>query len=130
MKKIMYVILGCAGVVLGAIGAVVPVLPTFPFLMLAAFAFARSSKKLDTWFKNTKLYKNNLADFVAGRGMTRKTKCRIMFAVTLLMSVGFFMMGVKGIVVGCVILAGVWIFHILYFIFGVKTITAAEGSET
>ena len=40
------------------------------------------------------------------------------------------MMGVKGIVVGCVILAGVWIFHILYFIFGVKTITAAEGSET
>ncbi len=78
MKKLLYMILGCVGVGLGAVGAVVPMLPAFPFLMLAAFCFARSSEKLDRWFKNTKLYKNNLADFVAGRGMTVKTKVRIM----------------------------------------------------
>lgn len=122
LKKIMYVMLGCLGVGLGAVGAVVPMLPAFPFLMLAAFCFARSSERLDRWFKNTKLYKDNLEDFVAGRGMTVKTKVRIMVTVTLLMSVGFVMMGIKGIVVGCTVLGFVWAFHILYFCFGVKTI--------
>ena len=122
IKKILYIILGCIGVGLGAVGAVVPMLPAFPFLMLAAFSFARSSEKLDRWFKGTKLYKDNLEDYVAGRGMTWKTKIRIMITVTVLMSIGFIMMGTKGIVVGCIVLGCVWAFHILYFCFGVKTI--------
>ena len=126
MKRILYIILGCVGVGLGAIGAVVPMLPAFPFLMLAAFCFARSSEKLDRWFKGTKLYKDNLEDYVAGRGMTVKTKVRIMITVTLLMSVGFIMMGLKGIVTGCIVLGCVWAFHIIYFIWGVKTIPTAE----
>ena len=127
MKKILYIILGCVGVGMGAVGAVVPMLPAFPFLMLATFCFARSSENLDRWFKNTKLYKDNLADFVAGKGMTKKAKIRIMVTVTLLMSVGFIMMGIKGIVTGCIVLSCVWAFHIVYFIFGIKTIPAAEA---
>ena len=127
IKKIFWIILGCIGVGLGAVGAVVPMLPAFPFLMLAAFCFARSSEKLDRWFKGTKLYKDNLEDYVAGRGMTVKTKVRIMITVTLLMSVGFIMMGLKGIVTGCIVLGCVWAFHIIYFIWGVKTIPAAEA---
>ena len=127
MKKILYIILGCVGVGMGAVGAIVPMLPAFPFLMLATFCFARSSEKLDRWFKNTKLYKDNLADFVAGKGMTKKAKIRIMVTVTLLMSVGFIMMGIKGIVTGCIVLSCVWAFHIVYFIFGIKTIPAAEA---
>ena len=127
MKKLLYIIIGCIGVGLGAVGAVVPMLPAFPFLMLAAFCFARSSEKLDRWFKGTKLYKDNLEDYVAGRGMTVKTKVRIMITVTLLMSVGFIMMGLKGIVAGCIVLGCVWAFHIIYFIWGVKTIPAAEA---
>ena len=129
MKKILYMILGCISVGLGAAGAGIPVLPTVPFLMFAAFCFAGSSKKLDRWFKNTKLYKENLADFAAGRGMTKKTKCRIMTSVTLLMSVGFIMMGLKGIVFGCVVLGGVWIFHLIYFLFLVRTIPEMEERE-
>lgn len=124
MKKMLYIILGCIGVGLGAVGAVVPMLPAFPFLMLAAFCFARSSEKLNNWFVGTKLYQDNLADYVAGRGMTMKTKVRIMITVTLLMSVGFIMMGVKGVTVGCIVLGCVWAFHIVYFLFGVKTIKA------
>lgn len=130
MKKILYIILGCVGIGMGAIGAELPILPTFPFLMLAAFCFARSSKKLDMWFKSTKLYQDNLADYVNGKGMTRKTKCRIMLIVTLLMSIGFLMMGIKGIITGCIVLGIVWIFHVAYFIFGIKTIPATEEKDT
>ena len=128
IKKILWICLGCIGVGLGAVGAVVPMLPAFPFLLLAAFSFARSSEKLHTWFINTKLYKDNLEDYVAGKGMTVKTKVRIMITVTLLMSIGFIMMGMKGIVVGCIVLGCVWAFHIIYFIWGVKTIPAKEES--
>lgn len=126
LKKILWIILGCIGVGLGAVGAVVPMLPAFPFLLLATFSFARSSEKLHTWFINTKLYKDNLEDYVAGKGMTVKTKVRIMITVTLLMSFGFIMMGLKGIVVGCIALGCVWAFHIIYFIWGVKTIPSSR----
>lgn len=119
MKKIIYIILGCIGV---GLGAVVPMLPAFPFLMLAAFCFARSSKRLDTWFRNTKLYKDNLESFVQGKGMTVRTKVRIMVTVTLLMSVGFIMMSLKQIWIGCNTLFVVWVFHIVYFLFGIKTL--------
>ena len=127
LKKILYVILGCVGLGIGAVGAVVPMLPAFPFLLLAAFCFARSSEKLHTWFINTKLYKDNLEDYVAGKGMTRKTKVRIMVTVTVLMSIGFIMM--HAVPVGRIVLACVWAFHILYFLFGVKTIPT-ENRET
>lgn len=120
MKRTMYIILGCVGVALGAVGAVLPLLPAFPFLLLAAFCFGKSSERLHTWFVGTKLYRDNLADYVAGRGMTVKTKVRIMITVTLLMSVGFIMM--HAVPVGRIVLGCVWIFHILYFSFGVKTL--------
>ena len=126
MKKTLYLLLGTLSLGLGAAGSLVPVLPTVPFLMLAAFSFARSSEKLHNWFIGTKLYRDNLADFVAGRGMTKSAKVRIMITVTLLMSVGFVMIGLKGIVTGCIVLGCVWVFHILYFIFGIKTIPTTE----
>ena len=67
-KKILFIVLGCIGLGLGAVGAVVPLLPAFPFLLLAAYSFARSSERLHSWFINTKLYKNNLESYVKGKG--------------------------------------------------------------
>ena len=119
IKKIIYIILGGLGLVLGAIGAVLPLLPSFPFLLMAAVCFGKSSERLHTWFIGTKLYKNNLEDFSNGRGMTWKTKIRIMITVTILMSIGFIMM--SKVPVGRIILVGVWLFHIILFTFIIKT---------
>lgn len=129
IKKNVYIVVGCIGVGIGAIGAVVPMLPAFPFLLLAAFCFGRSSERLNNWFINTKLYKDNLETYVQGKGMTKKTKIRIMVTVTLLMSIGFIMM--SKVPVGRMILFGVWVFHMVYFIFGVKTLeeVKAESDE-
>ena len=127
LKKILLVIIGCIGVGLGALGVVLPILPTVPFLLLAAFCFARSSERLNNWFTGTKLYKNNLESYVKGEGMTRKTKIKIMVTVTVLMTVGFIMM--DQVLVGRIVLACVWVFHILYFVFGVKTIKKENLAE-
>lgn len=118
MKKILYIFIGCISLGLGIIGVILPILPTVPFVLLAALCFAKSSERLDGWFKITKLYReNNIKN-----GMTKQAKIRIMCSVSLLMSIGFIMMGLRGIVVGNVVLLIVWIFHMAYFIFGVKTV--------
>ena len=120
IKKMIYIAVGCLGVGIGAIGAVVPMLPAFPFLLLATICFGKSSERLHTWFIGTKLYKDNLESFVQGKGMTWKTKIRIMIVVTLTMAFGFLMM--SRVPVGRIILACVWVFHIIYFCFGIKTL--------
>ena len=119
VKKVLLVALGCVGLALGAVGAVVPLLPAFPFLMLAAFCFAKSSERLHAWFCGTRLYKRNLESYVAGKGMDWATKIHVMVTVTVLMSIGFVMM--HEVHAGQAVLLCVWVFHILYFCFGVKT---------
>ena len=128
MKKLLYLAGGFIGLGLGALGAALPLLPAFPFLLLAAFCFARSSERLHRWFVGTRLYKENLESFVAGRGMTRRTKLRIMTLVTLTMAIGFAMMG--RVPVGRVILGIVWVGHILYFVFGIRTLPEQESQES
>ena len=127
IKKIIYIALGCLGVGLGALGAVLPLLPSFPFLLLAAFSFGKSSDRLHAWFIGTRLYKENLESYAQGKGMTRKTKVRIMVTVTLLMSIGFLMM--HQVVVGRIVLGCVWVFHVLYFTFAVKTLPESSRQE-
>lgn len=126
LKKTIYIIIGCIGLVLGAIGAVVPLLPAFPFLLLAAYCFARSSKRLHDWFVSTNLYKKNLESYVQGKGMTIKVKIRIMTVVSLTMLVGFLMMG--KVPIGRMILGIVWLCHILYFAFGIRTIKEEKSN--
>ena len=92
IKKILYLMLGCVGLALGAVGAAVPLIPAFPFLLMAAFCFAKSSERLHNWFIQTKLYKDNLQSFVEKKGMPWKAKIRIMIVVTITMAVGFIIM--------------------------------------
>ena len=128
MKKLLYLAGGFIGLGLGALGAALPLLPAFPLLLLAAYCFARSSERLHRWFVGTRLYKENLESFVAGRGMPRRTKLRIMTLVSLTMAIGFAMMG--RVPVGRVILGIVWAGHVLYFIFGIRTLPEQENSES
>lgn len=123
-KKIVYLILGFIGLGLGAVGAALPFLPAFPFLLMAAVCFGKSSERLDTWFKGTKLYKNNIEDYFKGQGMTRKAKIRVMMIVTVVMTISFIAM--RATTVGRIVLTVVWLFHIWYFTFRVKTKVAVE----
>ena len=70
-----------------------------------------------------------MADYVSGQGMTWPAKKRVMLTVTLLMAFGFILMLLKSLYVPCLILGFVWAFHILYFVFGVKTKEDAETTE-
>ena len=127
--KWFWLILGFLCLVLGTIGVFLPFLPTVPFYLVTAFSFAKSSERLHNWFINTKLYKKNLESFVERKAMTLKTKLSILISVTLVMGLGFFMMARKGIWIPCIILAVVWLCHIGYFMFRVKTEKTTEEEK-
>ncbi len=129
LKQIIFLIIGCLSLALGCVGIVLPILPTVPFFLLTVFCFANSSQKLHDWFIGTQMYKKHLESFVQKKGMTVRTKATILTSVTALMTVGFVLMLRKGIIVPCVILAVVWVCHLVYFLFGVKTIPAAETAQ-
>ena len=76
---------------------------------------------------NTKLYKNHLATYVKKEGMTVKTKLGIIIPVTILMAIGFALMG--RVPIGRIILAVVWAAHLIYFIFIVRTISEKHEVE-
>ena len=127
--KIVYMIIGCVCLGLGTVGVFLPILPTTPFYLVTAYCFARSSTRLETWFKGTGLYKKHLESFVEKKGMKATTKAGILMSVTLLMAFGFFMMARKGIWIPCIILVVVWVAHLIYFVFFVKTISSDEKQE-
>lgn len=104
---------------LGMAGVVLPILPTTPFILVAAFCFARSSDRLNSWFKGTKVYKMVLEGYMTKRSMTLRAKLTILVPVTVLLAVGFAMM--SAVPVGRAIVAIVWVGHIVYFGFVMKT---------
>lgn len=66
--------LGCACVGLGMAGAVLPVLPTTPFLLVAAWAFARSSRRLRTWLYGHPRFGPTLVAWHEHRAVPRRAK--------------------------------------------------------
>jgi uncharacterized membrane protein YbaN (DUF454 family) len=120
--RYLFVVLGCAAVALGAAGAVLPLLPSTPFFLLAGFCFAKGSQRLYDRLRETSLYKKHLESFVEQRAMTVKTKLSALISVTLLTGLGFFMM--KNVPVGSVLLPALWAGHVLYFLLRIKTLRA------
>ena len=110
----------CLGI--GAVGVVLPILPTTPLLLLSSFCFAKGSERFHRWFCGTKLYQKHLDSFVKERAMTLKTKPCILLPASALLLLAFLMMGnLPGrIFIVCLI-----IFKYVYFFTKIRTIRAA-----
>ncbi len=96
MKKnpfqILWLLAAFFTLALGAVGVLLPVLPTTPFLLLSSFCFARGSERFHRWFLNTKLYRNHLVSFVRDRAMTLKTKFCILLPASAMLLIAMYMM--------------------------------------
>ena len=76
-----YVLLtvGWSAVILGVIGIFLPIMPTTPFLLLAAWCFARSSQRFHDWLLNHPQLGPTVKAWQSGDGLPRKLRNRIMF---------------------------------------------------
>lgn len=72
--KVLWLLAGLASVAIGAIGVVVPLLPTTPFLLVAAFAFARSSTRLNRWLREHRSFGPLIENWHRDGSIDRKVK--------------------------------------------------------
>lgn len=119
--KLIWITIGFISLGIGIVGIFIPILPTVPFLFLTLFCFANGSEKLKKWFLQTNIYKKHLENYKKNRAMTVNTKIKVSLSLTLGMGFGFIMM--SRVPIARIILAVIWFAHIIYFVFGVKTIS-------
>jgi hypothetical protein len=81
------IILGTFFTGLGLIGVFIPLLPTTPFLLLAAACYARGSKKCHTWFLTNRWFGKYVSAYLERRGIPQRTK--VMLIVLLWLTIGY-----------------------------------------
>ena len=123
VKKGIYICIGLVAFALGAIGVILPILPTTPFLLLASFCFAKGSERFNTWFINTKVYKKHLESFVKERAMTLKQKVILLAFADTMIAIPLITVDVLPMRITLIALI---LFKLYYFIFKIKTITPEE----
>jgi uncharacterized membrane protein YbaN (DUF454 family) len=77
----LFFVAGTISLVLGAIGIVLPILPTTPFLLLALACYCRSSERMTHWMLNNKYFGKYIRNYKEGKGIPLKTK---LFAISIL----------------------------------------------
>lgn len=73
-------LIGCGSlsVGLGVVGIVVPILPTTPFLILAAICYARSSNRCHQWLVSNRVFGRHLRDYLEGRGVSWRVRAGVL----------------------------------------------------
>lgn len=74
LKRLLYVTAGLTCVGLAYLGAILPGLPTTPWVLLASYCFARSSERLERWLKRTPFFGRLIHDWERHRGVRRSAK--------------------------------------------------------
>lgn len=83
LKRGLFLLMGLSSLALGVIGIVVPLLPSVPFILLAAFCFARSSQTLHTWLMSHPWFSDALTQWQQQRAIRKGLKRRALFFTAL-----------------------------------------------
>ena len=106
-RRIVLIVIGLVSLVLGAIGIVVPLLPTTPLVLLAAFAFANSSETLHQWLLDHNVFGPLIDNWQRHRAISRPAKAMAavsMIAILMiswLMDVAMPVIAVQAVILGC-----------------------------
>jgi uncharacterized membrane protein YbaN (DUF454 family) len=88
--RTLLLLAGCCAVSLGVLGIFLPLLPTVPFLLLAAACFSRSSQILQSWLFNHKYLGVYLTNYLLRKGISKKQLISSLSSMWLAMLIAIF----------------------------------------
>ncbi|MGI2066561.1 YbaN family protein [Shewanella sp. MF08487] len=120
IKRGLFLLLGLIALALGLLGIVLPLLPTVPFILLAAFCFARSSERLHYWLMTHPWFADALTQWQEQRAMRKGLKRKAMIVSALSFSVSI-------VVVPILWVKGLLLVMALVLLWYLKEIPEIEG---
>lgn len=73
-RRLLWIAAGSLAVLIGAIGVILPLVPTTPLLLLAAYCYARGSDRFHHWLLHNRVCGRYIRDYQEGRGIPMRTK--------------------------------------------------------
>lgn len=105
IKRTLWLCLGLIALLLGVIGIFLPLLPTTPFVLLAAICFSKSSPRLHQWLLSHKLFGTLIRDWEENGVIRTKVKCIATVSTLLLVSYPLFFLTFSLWLKACVVLS-------------------------
>lgn len=102
--RVFYIIAGFISLAFGVLGIFVPGLPSTPFLLLAAFLFARGSARIHHWLLTNRFVGSYITEWNQTKGLTRRTKIKSVTLMALVLVISLVFM-TKTIVLKIIIVA-------------------------
>jgi len=108
--RLLWTLAGWAAFGLGLIGAFLPLLPTVPFMLLAAFCFARGSDRFHAWLMNHPRFGPAIHDWQKHGAISKRGKIAAVAAISaalvmsLVIGVRPMILGIQAVVMACVLL--------------------------
>ncbi len=91
--KILLISVGCLSIALGVLGVILPLLPTTPFILLAAACFAKSSPRFHGWLLANRHLGPIIRQYHSGNGLSRRVRWRALATLWASMSLSIWIIG-------------------------------------
>jgi len=126
MTKLLFIFCGWVSLLLGVIGIFLPILPTTPFVLLAAYCFSRGSDRLHRWLLGQKTLGPIIQDWEHSHVIRLRAKWTATILLTLMMSYPIIFKAIPIYLKGVMALVGV---SVLTFIWSCPSIPPRKGER-
>ena len=127
LHRPIFVLLGLITLGLGTLGIFLPILPTVPLYLLTLILFANSSRRLHSWYIQTRVYKRYLLPYLEAGGLTGRAKGWLIGFVTLQIFIAVWLL--RNSILGICICAAVYLGFLLSMLLAVKTIVLPQKGK-
>ncbi|MBU2919534.1 MAG: uncharacterized membrane protein YbaN (DUF454 family) [Psychrosphaera sp.] len=90
MNKIGYFVLAWTSLIIGIVGVILPLLPTTPFVLLAAFSFSKSSPRFHQWLLSHSVFGNMIQNWEKYGVITLRAKITATCSVIIMLTISFY----------------------------------------
>jgi len=114
LKRQLLLAAGTLSLAIGIVGIFVPILPTTPFLLLAAGCYLRSSQRFYNWLMGNRFFGNYIRNYIEGRGIPVKVKLFIIILLWVTISISIWLVAKPLVTVILLIVAVGVTLHIIF----------------